>query len=66
MVAEHREPVAERMRAAGIAENASRADDHRGKQDDEPENDDHEALQIEAAGRQAAGAQAPGFVPVHL
>src|SRR5450759_1298261 len=44
VVAEHREPVGERMRAATVAENTGHADDHRGDQDDEPKNDDHDAL----------------------
>jgi hypothetical protein len=35
--------MGERMRGPGIAENASYAHDHRGDQDDEPE-DDHGAL----------------------
>src|SRR5664280_653526 len=35
-VAEHREAVGERMRAATVAENTGHADDHRGDQDDEP------------------------------
>src|SRR5664279_68347 len=44
VVAEHREPVGERMRAATVTENAGHADDHRGDQDDEPKDDDHDAL----------------------
>src|SRR5664280_2005773 len=44
VVAEHREAVGERMRAATVAENTGHADDHRGDQDDEPKNDDHDAL----------------------
>src|SRR5664280_522634 len=43
-VAEHREAVGERMRAATVAENTGHADDHGGDQDDEPKNDDHDAL----------------------
>src|SRR5665811_2375420 len=43
-VAEHREAVGERMRAATVTENTGHADDHRGDQDDEPKNDDHDAL----------------------
>jgi hypothetical protein len=33
------------MRAATVAENTGHADDHRGEQDDEPKDDDHDELQ---------------------
>jgi hypothetical protein len=39
------------MPAAAVAENSGHADNHRGEQDDKTENDDHDALRIEAAGR---------------
>ena len=32
------------MRAVGIAEDDGHADDHRRDRDDEPDNDDHDAL----------------------
>src|SRR5579859_7504614 len=43
VVAEHREPVREPVRAA-VTENPGHADDDRGDQDDEPKNNDHGAL----------------------
>ena len=42
MVAEHRE-MGHRMGVTAVGQDAGHAGDHRGDQDDEPENDDHGA-----------------------
>src|SRR5674476_723545 len=44
VVAEDREPVSERVPAATVAQNTGHTDDYRRDQDDEPDDDDHDAL----------------------
>jgi hypothetical protein len=44
VVAEHREPVGERMCAALIGEDAGHANDYRGDEQDKAEYEDHDAL----------------------
>ncbi len=56
VVAEHREPVGQRVPAAAVAENSGHADNHRGEQDDETENDDHESTPYQG-GWSPAGAR---------
>jgi hypothetical protein len=44
VIAEYGETVGEVMRTVAVGENAGQADDHRGEQDDEPQDDDHVML----------------------
>ncbi len=42
--------MADRVRAAVVAQNTRDCDDQRGDQDDEPENDDHESSETKVVG----------------
>ena len=63
--AQLREPLAERVRTAAVAENAVHADDQRVGQDDEPGDYDHDAFRglKSQANRERRGIRRPESMP---